>query len=334
MKNSGGNRMNKKWIWIGIVVILILVGFLVPKLLPDTGSVTASVEVKASPRTVYAQLNDFRNWQLWSAWIQKYSPDEAIYGNGGIGAGAQVSFPSDEGTFIAVMVKSEPHRMVETAIDNPGSPFSVHHVEIRETNGNSLVTWSMGFKNSGWRTLFNKAASARKLKKSLEGLQDAAELWENQAILLVEPGLIESFPYISIRRQISYDVLSENMSAVYDRLLNAAVGMNVRVVGSPYAIYHSVGEERVDVECGFPVSEVVAGQDSISAGIFEEKECVMLDFTGDFSRLEEGHSHLQEWIRLRGFSLAGSPMEIYESSGEDSTEWLTRICYPVTFEKP
>ncbi len=324
--------MGKKWIWILAGSAIVLLGMLVPRFLPETGSVTATLEVNASPRIVYAQLNDFRNWQIWSAWHQKYSPDEATFGNGGVGAGAQVSFPSDDGKFVAVIVKSEPHQMVEVAIDHQGSPFTVHHIEIQESDGKSLITWSTGFKHDGWRTLFFRSKAISEIKKSLRGLKDAAELWQEQSIMLAEPGLIESFPFISIRRQIPYDTLSETMSALYDRLLAAAGEMNVDVTGSPYAIFHSVGEERVDVECGFPVAFEVLGKDSIAGGVFNEKECVMLEYEGDLSRLEEGHNYLQEWIRHRGFALAGPPIEIYESSGEDSSVWLTRICYPVTFQ--
>lgn len=324
--------MTKKWIWILGGIAIVLLGALVPRFLPETGSVTAKIEIKASPRTVYAQLNDFRNWQLWSAWHKESSPDDIVYGNGGIGAGAQFSFPVDAGTIIGVMVKSEPHRMIEAAIDYPGNPFTVHHIEIQDSGEHSLVTWSLGFKHSGWRTLLFSLKASGEMKKSMNGLKNAAELWEEQSMLLVEPGLIKAFPFISIRRQIPYELLSETMSALYDQLLRAAGENHVDVVGSPYAIYHSVGDEKVDIECGFPVSNEVAGQDSISAGIFQEKGCVMLDFKGDFSRLEEGHNHIQEWIRLRDFPLAGPPMEIYESNDEDSTVWHTRICYPVKFE--
>ena len=324
--------MTKKWILALAGLAIVLLAMLVPGLLPETGSASATLEVKASPRIVYAQLNDFRNWQLWSAWHQKQSPDEARFGNGGVGAGAQVSFTSAEGEFMAVIVKSQPHQTVEVAIDNHAGPFTVHHVDIRESEGKSLVSWSTGFKHDGWRTLFFRLKAGADIKKSLRGLKDAAELWEEQSIMLAEPGLIESFPFISIRRQIPYDSLSETMSVLYDRLLAAAVDMKVDVTGSPYAIYHSVGEERVDVECGLPVAFEVSGQDSIAGGVFDEKECVMLEFEGDFSRLEEGHGFLQDWIRHRGFELAGPPMEIYESNSTDSSAWHTRICYPVTFQ--
>jgi hypothetical protein len=315
--------------------LLVIAGF--PHFLPETVSIQKEISAEVSPRIIYTQVNDLRNWIFWSAWHKTDSFEEAVYRNGGIGRGGQVTLQQagkPEKYLTATIVNAVPYRSLEVAFDFQTRPFTVNRIEISENDEVTLISWSMGFKNEGWKSLFLRWKMANELERSLKGLLHVSGLHADNDMLLVEPGTIDAFPFVSIRRQIPYETLSEEMGLLYTILAESSEEGNYTIIGHPFAVYHSVGEERVDVECGFPTDTVAADFGFIRGGVFEETKCAILDFTGDYSRLEEGHAAIQDWIIAREFRLNGPPVEIYmtqESDTADSSRWHTRICYPVEY---
>ncbi len=328
----------KRYLRLLILAGLLVLGWLIiPFILPETMTVRHSVRINAPASTVYAQLNDFRNWEYWSAWnIEKEMP-EPLFNNGGFGrGGAAVWQAPGETGFLQrfTITRSEPHRLIEVAMDYTNTAFCVSRIELSVSEEGTLVSWALGIKSEGWKTLFFRMNATKTLKKSSANLLKTAALWHQQGIPVVEQGAIEEFPFISIRRQIAWDDLSDAMADIYDQLIKAGTDGDYTITGHPYAIYHSMGEDKVDIECGFPVESALQHQGIILSGLFPEALCAMTEYTGNYENLESGHDAVQQWIIERGLSLAGPPMEIYltnDSDSDDPSTWKTKICYPVTF---
>lgn len=327
----------KRYIWITAALVIVISVIMVSRTgSPEVLTVNRAVTIDASSRFVFAQLNDFRNWPGWSVWYPAADEGNMAYHNGGLGTGGAVVFPEvgkgkKGGKF--TIIRSNPYQSIELALDF-GDLFSVHHIQIGMQDGKSVVSWSAGFKNKGWKSFIYRLKAGRELQQSLTNLANVAVLMEKHGISLVEPGLLDAFPFVSIRRQFTYEALSDEMAMLYDQLIAAGTDGKFEIAGHPFAIYHSLGEERVDVECGFPVREQVPGIGIIRSAMFEETDCAILEYTGDYTTLEAGHTAIQEWITVRGFELSGPPMEIYVSQGtdiQDTSGWQTQICYPITF---
>lgn len=316
---------------------LLFLGWLItPFLLPETMTVRHSVWINAPASTVYAQLNDFRNWEYWSPWNIEREMPQPLYHNGGFGQGGVAVWqaPGETGFLQRFTItKSEPHRLIEVAMDYTNKAFCVSRTELSESDGATLVSWALGVKTEGWKTLFFRMNAPKTLKKASANLLKTAELWHEQGLPVVEQGAIEEFPFVSIRRQIAWEDLSDDMAEMYDQLIKAGTDGNYTITGHPYAIYHSMGEERVDLECGFPVESAVQHQGIILSGMFSEAMCAVTEYTGNYENLESGHDAVQQWIIERGLSLSGPPMEIYltDDSDSDPSTWKTKICYPVSF---
>jgi len=327
----------KRYIWITAALVIVMAVILVLRAgSPDVLTVNRTVTIDANPRFVFAQLNDFRNWPGWSVWHPAVDESDITYHNGGLGAGGSVVFPHGENGELGekfTIIRSNPHQSIELALDF-GGVFTVHHVQMAVEEGKSIVSWSAGFKNKGWRSLIYRLKAGRDLQRSLTNLANVAMLMEKQGIRLVEPGVLDAFPFVSIRRQFAYETMSEDMALLYDQMITAGTEGKFEITGHPFAIYHSLGENRVDVECGFPVREQVADIGNMRSSMYGETNCAMLLYIGDYSNLESGHTAIQEWITVRGFELSGPPMEIYVSQGtdnQDASGWQTQICYPITF---
>lgn len=77
-------------IFLGLVVILLAVGFV----LPSQYKVERSLEVKAPADRIYAMLVDPREWKRWSAWNQRDPAMKIDYSGPSSGAGARWTWQS------------------------------------------------------------------------------------------------------------------------------------------------------------------------------------------------------------------------------------------------
>lgn len=317
------------------VVIFAAIWLVTPIFFPGTMVVSKSILIDAPPRIVFSKINDFRNWEFWSPWRPDKDQVQAEFQKNGLGRGGTVLWRSDITGSTSqkfTITISEPYKLIEIAMDFYGHDFGVSRIEFSENKGQSGINWSMGIKTEGWKTVFFRMNASKAIKKALSDLSNTALLWSNQRLPVVEAGVIGDFRYVSIRRQILWDELSRDMEKMYDVLISSADEGHYQIIGYPYAIYHSMGEERVDIECGFPVDSLTEHSGIIFSGVFSEAMCAITEYTGSYETLEIGHTAVQEWITERGFTLSGPPMEIFMTSGsvsDDPTEWQTKICYPI-----
>jgi effector-binding domain-containing protein len=307
-----------------------------PFFFPETMVVSRSILLDVPARTLFAKINDFRNWEFWSPWQPDKEQTQAIFQNNGFGRGGVAIWPSDISDSPLqkfTITNAEPYTIIEVAMDFPGKAFSVNRIVFSENEGQTGLTWSMGVKTEGWKTLFFRIKAAKYINRALSDLSTTALLWHRRGLPIAEAGIINAFPYVSIRRQIAWEELSEAMEKMYEVLISSADEGNYQIIGHPYAIYHSMGEDRVDIECGFPVDKQPEHSGIINSGIYSEVMCAITEYTGSYENLETGHTAVQEWMSEREFTLSGPPMEIYmtnESESDNPDEWKTKICYPIS----
>jgi uncharacterized protein YndB with AHSA1/START domain len=72
-----------------VVVVLLIAGVLIlAALKPDVFRVERSASIKAPPEKVYALINDFKAWTIWSPWEKKDPAMKRSYGAVTTGKGA------------------------------------------------------------------------------------------------------------------------------------------------------------------------------------------------------------------------------------------------------
>jgi effector-binding domain-containing protein len=307
----------------------------VPLFFPETMVVRQLVTIEAPARKVFVQVNDFRNWEYWSPWKPREASLLPSYISKGTGRGGVIQWQlqgAENYRQRFTITSSEPHQFIEVATDFTGKFFAVNRIDLTENDGVTVLSWSMGWKTEGWKSLFDRFKQKSAVKNALTNLRLMAEMWHRQDIPVVEYGVINEFPYVSIRRQISWNNVSREMGDIFDLLIHSADEAGYTIIGNPYAVYHSMGDEKVDLECGFPIQDVVPHYGIIYSGIFGKVHCAITQHRGDYENLELGHEAIQQWINEREFSIAGPPMELFiigDAGSDDPSSWLTTICYPV-----
>jgi effector-binding domain-containing protein len=330
--------MYKRYRKLLVLLLTILILWMgLPFFIPDTLSIRASTEIDAPAQVVFVQINDLRNWEYWANWNRHEEMTAPVYNRGGMGAGGSAEWTVTGETSLIqrfTLVKSQPYQFIELAMDFPGQAFLVTRIDLRENGNKTILSWNAGMKSDGWKSFFFWLDARKTVKKAVLNLAASAELWHAQQIQIVEQGIVSEFPYVSIRRQVPWDELSDTMAAMFEQLIQASGNDTYTITGHPYAIYHAMGEEKADLECGFPVNNPVKIPGIILSGFFRETDCALTEYKGNYDQLEKGHEAIQQWIKDRGFILTGPPMEIFVTSASETQhpdEWVTRICYPLDF---
>ena len=131
---------------IGIVVVGILVS-----MQPDEYTVVRSATFNAPPEKVFEQVNDFRNWKVWSPW-EKLDPNMKTTLSGpesGKGAGYAWIGNDDVGEGKMTIVESRPFEMVGIDLEflQPFAMRSRSDFTFKPEGGGTNVTWTMKGEN-------------------------------------------------------------------------------------------------------------------------------------------------------------------------------------------
>ena len=207
---------------------------------------------------------------------------------------------------------------------------------IVETANNSELTWFFYYDLSQnpqlwWKGLQIKKNMEEFISEGLTNLKTVCEIQAQENTRIVELEQLDSFLYIGLRQVVNFADVSNKMIEMFGQLSGFIQTNEIQTEKSPFAIYHSVIGEKIDLECGIAVLDFIEN-DEMKTSAYTAKTCAVVEYYGDYNQLEQGHNTVQEWIEKRRFNIGGPPIEMYVTdpgSEPDSTKWLTKIYYPV-----
>lgn len=132
---------------IVFIAILAFVIWLTGFLRPDQFSLARSIEVKAPPERVFAQLNDFKSWKAWSPW-EKMDPDmNRVHSGSAFGKGAKYSWNGNKkvgkGNMEITKSVSPSSVMLDLNFLKPFKASNVTEFKVTPRGGGSHVHWEM-----------------------------------------------------------------------------------------------------------------------------------------------------------------------------------------------
>ncbi len=125
---------------ISAIIIFIMV---IPIFLPGDVTVEVTTGIKASPETVFNEVNVLRNWKSWSP-FEEDSTMVDKYSGADKGVGARRTWTSRHmGNGNMVITKSVPWRLIETKLDF-GTPGAAEGTwTFTNKHGNTQVKWQL-----------------------------------------------------------------------------------------------------------------------------------------------------------------------------------------------
>ena len=324
-----------------VVLILAALFVVIAFFLPQKVHVERSANIDAPAKIIFNQVNDLHNWDKWAVWNQ-IDPEMTVeYINNGIGENSGYTWTSDNsqvGSGKLMINASVPYDSIFTTMDFMEEGSATGYFLFNETDTATMVTWAfdtdLGFNPvARWMGLMFDAMIGKDFEQGLDNLGVVSETIAEEKQPVVEIVELPSSIYISMRETIKWGDIEMKMSMMYGALSKLIEKENLMMTNAPFAIYHKIDGENIDIEIGIPVNRVPENLgDNIMAGELKDGKYVHADHFGSYEELEKTHSFIQNWMEKRKFIMTGSPMEQYLTDPmqePDTTKWITAIYYPI-----
>ncbi|MEM6768412.1 MAG: SRPBCC family protein [Bacteroidota bacterium] len=134
----------KRFLFAAVAVIAVLFGIMM--MLPSEYKVERSLTMDAPAETIFAHVNDFKQWPNWMPWIQK-DPNMALtFGENTQGEGGWYSWQSDNdevGNGKLSIVESQAGTFIKTKLEFEGMDPGYGSWTFEPSGDQTTVTWGM-----------------------------------------------------------------------------------------------------------------------------------------------------------------------------------------------
>lgn len=139
-------------------------------------------------------------------------------------------------------------------------------------------------------------------------------------------------PVAVVREVVPMDALTGFFGRAFGAVMAAVQMQGASPAGPPFALYHGMPGETVDVEAGFPVAGHFQGTGEVASGALPETDAFEAVHTGPYDTLGTTYDAIRERMQAAGAAPADIMWEYYLSDPEkqpDPATWQTRVVWPV-----
>lgn len=330
--------MIKKILFIvaGLIVVLLLIGFVLPGRL----EVSKRVLIHAPARAVFEEINDLKHWQAWQYWNTLDSTDmKIVYGDKTAGTGASYRWDSpvlDQGTI--TLTESIPDKSVAIAMDFGGNPATGLYV-LEPDGENTALTFNF-YSDAGmnpigrWINMFIQGEIEKSFDYAGERIKAIAEAKPTYSYAITEE-MVAPITYVGLQTTMSTQdpaAITQQMEKMFTELDAMLKKANVKMTGYPFALYPRYTEETMDMICAYPVPADAKLPARYKVEQTEGGPAVKTIHSGSFDNLIAPHEELGKYIQSNRLTINGAPWEVYVTDPtieKDTSKWITEIYYPV-----
>lgn len=204
--------------------------------------VEKSVEINASPDTVYKFISDFTNWHLWSPWLI-LEPEAKVDVKPG---GKEYSWEGKRtGSGEMKILKEAPPQRLDMVVTflKPWKSTSKVWLEVKPQGSGTLLTWYMDSSLPFFLFFLKKVMTAyigMDYTRGLAMLKDYLETGSVPSKLTFKG--TTSFPgctYVGMRTSCTLETVGPKMKTDFDKLTDWVKSHTDTVDGIPFSIYHT-----------------------------------------------------------------------------------------------
>jgi len=320
---------------VGIIVLIILAGFLFPGKI----SVERSITIKAPVEMVYDQVNNLHFWEKWSPWHKIDTAMGLTYNAGGIGKGASYTWTSNHksvGNGTLTIIDSKPFEFINTEMDFGEQGKGSANFKFIQTDNGVVVSWDMhsdiGNNPIGrWFGLLMKGSIENAYDRGLADIAAECDYLQKQNWFYVKVKEKPEMKYYGIGAEVPVNEIDEVMQQNFSKVFMLVTKAGVELNGMPFAVYHTWGETS-NFDCAVPVVDNSKEIKGVEAKLLPAATYAALKYTGGYHGLEAAHWYLDGWLKKSDKEITGSVLEVYKTDPmqePDSTKWVTYILYPI-----
>jgi effector-binding domain-containing protein len=137
-------------------------------------------------------------------------------------------------------------------------------------------------------------------------------------------------PALVIRTRAAVQELPQVFDAAYGALMQYLGALGEQPTGMPFAAYHNMDMQALDLEIGFPVARPLPGKDTIQPGELPAGKWARVLHVGPYDQCRTAYDALSAWIAEQGYRPTGVAYEAYCSEpGTPPQEIRTWIMFPL-----
>jgi effector-binding domain-containing protein/uncharacterized membrane protein len=322
---------------IGIVVVLVIVGFL----LPGEIEVSRSITVNAPAEYAYEEIENLENWPKWSYWNTLDTAMEINYGDTRKGAGAAYSWNSetlDQGKI--TLTEVVPFSSITSDMDFMENGTAKGYYQFEPDGEATKVTMKftadMGMNPVSrlFSNIFMKPEIDHAFEHGLAKIKELAEAKPVFSVKITQED-VEPITYIGLSHTMSPQdpkAIEAQMGKMYTELYGALGKSKIEPAGKAFSLYPSYSEESMEMICAVPVAENAKIPAKYKVQKTEGGKAVKAIHNGAYDNLEATHEQLNKYIEFKNLEIVGAPWEVYvvdPMAEKDPSKWITEIYYPV-----
>jgi effector-binding domain-containing protein len=144
----------------------------------------------------------------------------------------------------------------------------------------------------------------------------------------------EAQPVLSIRKRTSVENLPQILGEAFASIGQYLEKLGQQPGGAPFAAYYNLDMQDLDVEIGFPVSQIVPGNSEINATEMPRGYYATVFHKGPYSESVAAYESLTKFVKDQGRTPTGVAYEFYLNSPMDVSqeELKTQIVFPLQSE--
>ena len=327
------------FIVLGVVVLLVLVGFL----LPEKFEITKSVTVDAPAEYSFEEVNSLEKWNNWSYWNTLDTTMSITYGEKKMGEGGWYSWNSEEmGTGKLVIRESVPFKSVKADLFFMGDTAQASNAwydfepEGEQTKVTMKFATSFGYNPfMRWMgvTMF-PSEMEKAFDHNLKKIKEIAEAKPKFAVKITEEQ-VAPVSYIGLTATMDpkdHAAVGKQMEKMYTELFTACKKAKVDINGHPFCIYTSYSENSMDFIAAVPVNADAKLPAKYKVMQTTGGNAVKTVHYGAYDKIETAHTELSRYIDFKKRSMTGAPWEVYvtdPTAEKDTSKWVTEVYYPV-----
>lgn len=326
------------------LALLIIIGFALPR----THQVDVTIEIDAHPATVFALINDFRRFSLWSPWAHTDPNARFLYSGANRGEGAIMTWDGAIiGSGYQVITASRPYDYVEIAM-SPGEPGAAKSwFQLTPGIGTTIITW--GFEaDYGLNIVGRYFASmlggvvARDYNEGLAALKELAESLPGADFsdIEIEHIVVEAddIAYLSATSRPEPAAIAAAMGKAYFQILNFIDRNDLADAGAPLSITRNFSGSELAFDAAIPVrglnDSTPRNTIGVKIGQTYAGPVIRVRHVGSYRLLATTHRKISAYLAALGISRNGAAWESYVSDPGNvpENELLTYVYYPIRID--
>jgi effector-binding domain-containing protein len=143
----------------------------------------------------------------------------------------------------------------------------------------------------------------------------------------------EEMPTITVRVTTTMNMISDDIGRIYHQIFAYLEDAGVQPAGAPFARYHKMSAEEIDMEAGVPLGNPLPGNDQVNPSILPGGPVAVVWYTGPYGEEMAGaYGAIEQWMNDNDRIPTGGPWEVYwtDPAETPSEEYRTEIIWPMT----